>query len=152
MRVLGIDYGRRWWGLAVAESKSEFLETLGWVRAVAGKPHWAALDRQVRMWQPEALLLGLPLHMDGRESTMSRRVRGMARQLEKRYRMGCELWDERLSSEEAKHLWDGRDEREVHSLAASLILSEWMRNLHGRSRPQPHLLGHEDAAGLGEIG
>jgi putative Holliday junction resolvase len=78
-------------------------------------------------WNPERLLVGLPLNMDDTPSEMSERASRFARRLEGRYRIPCELVDERLSSFEARGLIAAAGSKASRdSVAASLILETWL--------------------------
>ena len=54
-----------------------------------------------REWQPELLVVGLPVHADGSEHEMTARARRFARQLEGRFRLPVAFADERYTTEEA---------------------------------------------------
>jgi putative Holliday junction resolvase len=85
----------------------------------------------VREWQPERLLVGLPLAMDGTEHNMTQRARRFARQLQSRFALQVEFADERLSSATAETTLReaGRGGRKhkhaVHALAAQIILQSY---------------------------
>jgi putative Holliday junction resolvase len=74
----------------------------------------------------------MPLNMDGTRSDMSQRAEKFARRLHGRFGLPVEMWDERLSSFEARGEMLARDrgarnfrERGVDSLSARLILEGW---------------------------
>lgn len=56
----------------------------------------------MKEWEPDLLLVGLPLNMDGTESPMSARAQKFARQLHGRFNVAVEMVDERLTSFAAK--------------------------------------------------
>ena len=74
----------------------------GIVRARDGVPDWNAITKLMNEWQPQLLLIGLPLNMDGTDSPMSLRARKFSRQLQEKYKIAVELIDERLTSFAAK--------------------------------------------------
>ncbi len=120
--VLAVDFGLRHIGLAVGQTVSRTASPLGVIAAKNGKPDWSALDAAVREWRPERLLVGLPIHMDGSASEMSRRAQRFAGTLKERYGRRVDVIDERLTTIAAKSLSpDGG-----HAVAAGLIAETWL--------------------------
>lgn len=131
--ILAFDFGTTRIGTAVGQRVTGTATPLAPIRARDGAPQWPELDALIQEWQPEALVVGLPLNMDGTLSEMSHRARKFANRLQARYRLTAYLMDERLTSHEAKgmHLSrGGRADFKAHSvdgLAAQLILESWFR-------------------------
>ena len=94
-------------------------------------PDWNAVAKLIKEWQPQLLLVGLPLNMDGTDSPMSLRARKFSRQLQEKHKVAVELVDERLSSFAAKQTRKetqssidfGRDT--VDAEAACIILQDY---------------------------
>lgn len=136
IRALGFDYGTRQIGVAVGQSLTGSAEPLRELRARDGVPDWEQIARLISEWRPDALVVGLPLNMDGSPSEMSARAEKFARRLQGRFGLPVHCIDERLSTFEAKQsLRDGgrtptsyRD-NPVDSLAAVLLLQTWLGNL-----------------------
>ncbi len=132
-RAMAFDYGTRQIGVAVGQTLTGSAEPLTNLRARDGVPDWDQLARLIREWQPNVLVVGLPLNMDGSASDMSERAARFARRLNGRFQLPVETVDERLSTFEAKqHLKDqGRTpssyrDDPVDSLAAALLLQTWL--------------------------
>ena len=89
-------------GAAVGQQLIGSSNPAGVIRARDGTPDWSAIEKLLKEWQPDLLLVGLPLNMDGTESPMSARSQKFARQLEGRFKIAVELIDERLTSFAAK--------------------------------------------------
>ena len=128
--VLAFDYGLRHIGVAVGTAITGTATPLSALSAKDGTPDWNKIERLLSEWEPERLLVGLPLNMDGSESEMAQRARKFANRLHGRFGLPVETWDERLSSFEARGmiLEKGRrdfKERGVDSLSAALILESW---------------------------
>ena len=129
-RVCAFDFGLKHIGVAVGQSLLCTAEPIAVIKAKDGRPSWNELGALIAQWQPDFLLVGLPLNMDGSESEMSTRARKFAKRLHGRYGLKVELCDERLSSFEAK---SNRHERQgdrkqaltVDAEAAQLILESW---------------------------
>ncbi|MAT92546.1 MAG: Holliday junction resolvase RuvX [Halioglobus sp.] len=129
--VIAFDFGLRQVGAAVGNSQLRTSDSLPVLRARDGVPDWDALQRLVQEWQPDLLVVGDPLNMDGSDSQLCARARRFARQLHGRLRLPVELCDERLSSFEAKQALREAGHRgdykraPADSLAAQLILRTW---------------------------
>ncbi len=136
--VLAFDFGLRQIGVAVGNCLLNTTQPLAIISAREGIPDWSAVERVVAEWQPDLLLVGDPLNMDGSTSELSTRARKFARRLHGRLGIPFEMADERLSSFEAKQLSRERGHRgdfkrqPVDSEAAELVLRAWLEN-----QPEP---------------
>ena len=101
--LVAFDYGLRHIGVAVGQQLIRSSNPAGIVRARDGVPEWVAIEKLLKEWEPDLLLVGLPLNMDGTESPMSARAEKFSRQLHGRFNIPVELVDERLTSFAAKH-------------------------------------------------
>ena len=100
-RVLAIDYGRRRIGLAVSDElrvTAQPLATLERQNRAADLRH---LREIVRLQSTRLIIVGLPLHLDGRLSEMAEEARRFAARIQKATGIPVELVDERLTSWEA---------------------------------------------------
>ncbi len=132
-RLLGFDYGTRQIGVAVGQTLTGSAQPLCVLRARDGVPDWQQIAALLDEWKPDALVVGLPLNMDGTASEMSARAEKFARRLEGRYQLKVHCVDERLSTFEAKQsLRDSRRtpssyrDDPVDALAAALLLQTWL--------------------------
>lgn len=131
--ILAFDFGTTRIGVAVGQAVTETASALEPIKARDGVPNWSVLEALVAEWQPEALVVGLPLNMDGSLCEMSFRARKFANRLQQRFQLTTYLMDERLTSHEAKgiHLQQGGaadfKAQSVDGLAAQLILESWFR-------------------------
>ena len=95
-------------------------------------PDWNAVTKLIEEWQPELLVVGEPLNMDGSTSELSTRANKFGRRLNGRLGLPVEMVDERLSSFDAKQQSRERGHRgdfnkhPIDSLAAELILQTWL--------------------------
>lgn len=135
--VLAFDYGLRYIGIAVGQSVTGTGTPLTALKARDGVPDWAQVGKLIREWQPQQLLVGLPLNMDGTEAPMSERAKKFSRRLEGRFGLPVALWDERLTSFEARgellaesrgrsRDLDAWRDAGVDSISARLILEGWL--------------------------
>lgn len=131
--ILAFDFGLRQIGVAVGNMQMQTSQALAIVNAKNGKPDWQAIEKLMADWQPNLLVIGDPLNMDGSAGEMSDRANKFARRLHGRWGIAIEMADERLSSFEAKqtmrelgHRGDYKD-KPIDSYAAQLILQTWFR-------------------------
>lgn len=133
--ALGFDVGTRLIGVAVGNAITASARALGTVHVRADGPDWAQLDEIVRSWQPDVLVIGLPLALDDGEQPMTRVARRFAQALEQRYRLPLALVDERHSSQEASRRFAAgraaglrrrRHAAAIDADAAAVILERWL--------------------------
>jgi putative holliday junction resolvase len=133
--VLGFDYGERRIGVAIGQRITGTASPLTTLTSKNQHPDWEAIGRLIDEWQPEALIVGMPYHLDGSETTLCERIRRFCRQLEGRFRLPVYQIDERLSSAEAERYLkfqrqQGRrkriDKHEIDQLAAAIQLESWL--------------------------
>lgn len=126
--LLGFDYGLRRIGVAVGQALTASATALTTVRARHGKPDWPAISRLVADWKPDALVVGIPYHMDGSEQKMTRSSERFCRQLEGRYGLPVHRAEERLTSYVVEAgLAAGADKHAVDPLSAQVILQDWLQ-------------------------
>lgn len=135
-RVMAFDWGLRNIGVAVGNRLLGTSEPLTTVKARDGIADWQAIAALLEEWQPECLVVGEPLNMDGSDAEITPRARKFSRQLQGRFGVSVELIDERLSSHEAKlqardsgHRGDYRN-NPIDAHAAHIILQTWLANRH----------------------
>ena len=97
---------------------------LATISAKQGTPRWDALDPLIAEWQPSALVVGLPLNMDGTPSAMSNRAQDFGQRLAQRYGLTVDYADERLSTFEAASR--GAEGQRSHATAATVIAETWL--------------------------
>ena len=130
--LLGFDYGTKQICVAVGQMITGQARELCTLKARDGLPDWNQIEALLREWQPDALVVGLPLNMDGTPSEMSARAEKFARRLNGRYNLPVHTHDERLTTYEAKGVRlragqsDGFRQRPVDALAAALLLEGWL--------------------------
>ena len=131
--LLGFDYGTKQIGVAVGQAVTGQARELCVLKAQNGVPDWSQVEKLVKEWQPDAIVVGLPLNMDGTPSEMSERAEKFARRLHGRYQLPVHTHDERLTTFEAKgqRLAQGQRggyrERPVDAIAAALLLEGWLQ-------------------------
>lgn len=129
---MAFDFGLRQIGVATGNCLLRTTQPLTILRAKDGVPEWRVLEDLVREWQPDLLVVGEPLNMDGSDSELSALANKFARRLHGRLGLEVVMVDERLSSYEAKAISREQGHRgdfkrqPVDSVAAELILQTWL--------------------------
>lgn len=135
-RTAAVDYGRRRIGLAVADPLGitvRGLETLAGVRDAADGARRAA--EALRREGVERVLVGLPLHADGRESAMSTEARRFGALLASALELPVAFLDETLTTWEAEEvlrergvpLREAKKSGHLDREAACALLRGWLR-------------------------
>lgn len=96
--LLGFDFGTRRIGVAVGNTLTDTARPLCVVAAEPVEARFRRIDALIREWRPAALVVGRPLHPDGRPNDSTPRCERFARQLGGRFRLPVALVDERYSS------------------------------------------------------
>jgi putative Holliday junction resolvase len=141
-RILAIDYGERRLGVALSDPTGTFaspLTTL--VRRPGKRPPVQAILELCAQHAVAAIVVGLPLTLEGTDSDWTREVREFAARLQDRAGLPVALVDERLSSVAAERAVRGiglrrraREERgRVDAGAAALILQAYLDQQQRRS-------------------
>ena len=135
--LLAFDFGTRKIGLASGQSLTGTGSPLPALPCREGIPDWEQVRRLLAEWQPDLLLVGLPLNMDGTDSDLSQRARRFAGRLKGRFGKPVQLIDERLSTREARerlgdHYRGGSDPR-VDSMAAVLLIESFFNDGAGEA-------------------
>jgi len=135
MRLLAIDFGQKRAGLAVCD----YDETITSPLAVVDQAHLIkkALD-YIENEDIGAVVVGLPLNMDGSEGRLAKAVRRFAEDLKKRIKLAVYFQDERLTSFDAEQklagsgLTRGKKKKRLDAVAAANILQAFLDSKAGR--------------------
>ena len=122
--LLCFDYGEKRIGVAVGQQITATASALEIVPVRHGRPDWERIERLVRDWQPQALVVGNPLNLDGSRQPMTETADRFARKLAGRFRIPVHRADERLTTFAARLQMRGRVK--VDAEAARVILASWL--------------------------
>ena len=96
MRYLAIDYGNKRTGLAICDQAEILASPLAVI--TGQKQLLQKIDEIIEKENVEAVVIGLPLNMDGTQSTQTKFVLKFAENLKNHLNIPVNLHDERLSS------------------------------------------------------
>lgn len=132
--ILAFDFGTNSIGCAIGQSITGTAQGLAAFKAQDGIPNWEQIGKTISEWQPDLLVVGLPLNMDGTEQPLTQRARKFANRLNGRFGIKVELHDERLTTVEARSEiferggYKALKKGKVDSISACLILESWFEN------------------------
>jgi putative pre-16S rRNA nuclease len=130
--ILGFDFGLKNIGVAVGQELTSNANPLTVIKAREGIPNWDDIETLIQQWQPQLLVVGLPLNMDGSEQEMTTTARRFGNRLNGRFHLPVVWQDERLSTYEAlEHLgirdkMQAKNRSDVDRISAQLILQSWL--------------------------
>ncbi len=130
--LIGFDFGEWKIGIAVGQTLTNTATPLSILKSHNKKPDWQQIEKMIKEWQPDALVVGVPLTMYDEEQAMTEMARRFCRQLHGRYKLPVYEADERLSTREAQNQ-TGTD-RNVDAIAAQIILEGWMSKNEDEAR------------------
>ena len=127
-RILGLDVGSKTIGLGISDPALRVATPLSTIRRTKLAADTKALLDVIREFKVGALVVGLPINMDGSEGPRCQSVRQFVANIEDALDLPIALWDERLSTAAVtRELIDAdvsrkRRDAAVDKLAASYIL------------------------------
>lgn len=122
--MLAFDYGLKKIGVALGNTLTRQARPLRILKPATRIERFARIGELLHEWQPDRVIVGLPLTLDGAEQPASRLARRFANQLHGRYGLAVELVDERGSSLEAQQIL-GTNEAD-DAMAACVILQRYL--------------------------
>ncbi|WP_087023897.1 Holliday junction resolvase RuvX [Thaumasiovibrio subtropicus] len=136
--IIAFDYGTKSIGVAIGQELTGTANPLAAFKARDGVPNWDDIEKLLKEWQPELLVVGLPLDMEGGElEAITPRARKFANRLHGRFGLQVELHDERLSTREAKSAlfetggYRALSKGNIDSQSAVVILESWFEQQWG---------------------
>ncbi len=139
---LGFDFGTRQIGVAVGGTVSGAAQGLDTIAVHNNRPDWPRIGQLIEAWRPDALVVGLPLNMDGSPNELTHLARKFGNRLRARYNLPVHMVDERLTSVAAREtlaqtaVRPSRRKQATDRLAAGYIVQAFLDELaaHGHGR------------------
>ena len=122
---IALDFGTRRTGMAYATRLLGRAQPLPTIDTRETQKRLDRIGKQIAQWQPQALVVGIPLHPDGAEHANTLLARKFARNLRGRFALPVFEVDERYSTTEA--LLDGASDPDAG--AACIILEQFLRSV-----------------------
>ena len=136
--MLGVDYGEARIGLAVSDPTGTIASPIEAIEATGtGDPENVARIAAER--KTTAIVVGLPLSLDGTHGPAARKVNAFCNRLRKITELPVIAWDERMTTIEAQSLLRaagrlptgarGKARGRIDSASAAIILNAYMQSL-----------------------
>jgi putative Holliday junction resolvase len=143
-RLLGVDFGRVRVGLAVSDAERRLASPLATYQR-KGRERDAAFFRDLaRAEQVVEIVVGLPVHGDGREGAKAAEARAFGRWLREATGLAVLFWDERFTTVEAEAflraagMTDKRRKERRDRVAAQILLQSYLdAGCPGEVKPGP---------------
>jgi putative holliday junction resolvase len=138
-RLLAFDFGLKRIGVATGQTLTGTTQMLAPLPARDGQPDWASIEKLLKEWRPDLLLIGIPLAIDGSELSVTPNARKFMNRLHGRFGLPVQGIDERITTKEARQqLFDyggykALQNQSVDSLAAELMLQQWLHDRQASS-------------------
>ena len=125
MQIVAFDFGTKKIGVAVGQTETFTSSPLQIIYNDHEKTNWNEISILIKEWNPDLILVGKPLNMDGTESDIMKRVDKFLNKLEKISKVQCEYVDERLTTFEAKEMLGENKVDDVDAHAAKILIDNW---------------------------
>ncbi|WP_256261026.1 Holliday junction resolvase RuvX [Shewanella sp. NIFS-20-20] len=132
--ILGFDFGTKSIGVAIGQQVTGTARPLLSLKACDGIPDWDHIGRIIKEWQPDLVVVGLPLNMDGSEQEMTQRARKFANRISGRFGVKVDTQDERLTTADAKARlfefggYKALTKDQIDAVSAVLIIESYFDN------------------------
>jgi putative Holliday junction resolvase len=132
MRLLGIDYGIKRIGIALSDPSGTMAHPLETIPVKPDGSHINEIQKIIRAYQVEKLVVGLPYNMDGTLGPAGEAAISWGENLGKTLGIPVDFWDERLTTSEAHDFLihmkvKGKKRKDlVDKIAAGIILKDYM--------------------------
>lgn len=131
-RLLGLDLGEKTIGLALSDTRCSVATPHMTIQRTKFKPNVREIKNIIDAQDVQAIVIGMPLNMNGTEGPRCQSTRQFATNFLSLYDMPLALWDERLSTKAAEsamiHFDLSRKQRaeKIDKTAASFILQGFL--------------------------
>ena len=132
--ILGFDFGKKYIGVAVGQEITGLASPLGSVKARDGIPDWDKMTKFMQEWQPDFIVVGLPLNMDGSEQPLTHDAKKFGNRVSGRFGVKAEFQDERLTTAIAKEAlfaeggYRNLKKDNIDAASAKLIIESYFEN------------------------
>ena len=133
--AMGFDFGTKRIGVATGQNLTGTAQGIATISNTGKDGPWQEIQGLIGQWQPEILVVGLPLGKDRAETPLSNTARDFGAELASRFNLPVDYVDETLTSRAAESLVSqatphgkrvtGKRQELRDQIAAELILSTY---------------------------
>lgn len=125
---MALDWGTKRIGIAVSDALGITVRGIPTLKRKTPREDYDALIGLIREARAETVIVGDPRRADGRSSGSSRKAARFAFQLGRHAGLKVQLWDEQLTSWEARQALKGRPRApgDVDRMAAVILLESYL--------------------------
>tara|TARA_Y100001934_G_scaffold279708_1_gene384340 strand:- start:299 stop:730 length:432 start_codon:yes stop_codon:yes gene_type:complete len=133
--AMGFDFGTKRIGVATGQDLTGTAQGIATVSNISKNGPWKEIQGLICQWQPDILVVGLPLGKNRGETPLSNTARNFGAELAIRFKLPVDYIDETLTSRAAEHLVShatppgkrviGKQQELRDQIAAELILSTY---------------------------
>lgn len=131
-RLLGVDIGEVRIGIALSDPTGTICTPLLTLKAQGAPDDQKRIAELATEYEAEAIVVGLPINMDGSHGPAARKAQSFCRMLRSATDLKVLVHDERLTSHEAEvrlraaGVQPSRNKQQIDSAAAALILESYL--------------------------
>jgi putative holliday junction resolvase len=131
-RILAVDPGKARLGLAISDPERRIASPFATWNCRDREQDDRYLRKVIEDEEVGLLIVGLPIHLDGREGVQAQAARKFGAWLGQLTGLPCVFWDERFTTREAEgHLWDAglshkRRKERRDQVAAQILLRTYL--------------------------
>lgn len=144
MKILALDIGDRWTGVAISDPLGILPRPYTTVKTTE---LFTSLEQIIAKERISTIVVGLPTTLRGTESEQTKKVLSMTEELKKFFpTIEWKMWDERLTSKQAatiKSTKTKEDKLRSHAIAAAIFLSSYLE--YKRFHESPSELSDDDS-------
>ncbi|PTM59630.1 Holliday junction resolvase RuvX [Desmospora activa] len=131
-RVIGLDIGGKRIGVAVSDPMGWTAQGVEMIQRTDDSRWLERLQQLIEEYEARTIVVGFPRNMDGTIGERGRACQSLAAELEERFSLPVQLWDERLSTAAVERTLIDADmsrrkrKKVVDQMAASWILQGYL--------------------------
>jgi len=134
--LLAFDFGKRRVGVGLGIPETGTATPLATIVYRQQNTLWIEIQTLIEAWNPQLLLVGMPVRDDGKAAQLEKPIKHFAATLKKRYDLPVEFINEQLTSFEAvdrlkQQRHQGRRKKvqkmEIDRQAAAILIENWLR-------------------------
>ena len=124
MQIVAFDFGTKKIGVAVGQTETNSSSPLQVIFNKNNRINFDEINILLKEWNPDIIIIGKPLNMDGTDSEIMKEFKGFYQKLKNIYDARFEYVDERLTTFEARQIFYEK-KIEVDANAAKILIDNW---------------------------